>query len=141
MKKSSKTLLIVLLFLVTATSCGKDEPIDNGEMQWKMPSEFVQLEKGIFLVPISGGTFTFSCQNYEPFISSLIERGPYVSYEYPRLNMRSVEGEWINVKCEKKNVTVTFTPLGDDRAHEFEIVFAAKDVVFTFIFMQQEHPY
>jgi hypothetical protein len=38
MKKVAKTLLMVLLVLITATSCGKDEPDGKWDkMKWKAP--------------------------------------------------------------------------------------------------------
>jgi hypothetical protein len=137
MKKITKTLLMVLLVLVTATSCGKDEPDGKwAKMKWKAPDGLVKLQEGVYQVPLSGGSFTFICENYEPWISSITEIGPDVSQEYLGPNS-SIEGEWCTVKCEKKYVTIIFSPATEDESHELEVVFTAGDVFYKLYFVQR----
>ncbi len=142
MKKISKTLLILMLLIVTATSCGKDEPDGKWEkMKWKEPSNIVKLQEGVYRVPTSGGSFTFICENYEPWIVFLAENGPYVSYEYPGVSVRTLIGEWCSVECVKKKVTFTFSPVSDDEVHDFEVTLTAGDIFYTFLFTQSNRLY
>ena len=141
MKKTIETLLITLLVIITATSCGKDEPVGQwDEMKWKVPSDLIQIQEGVYQVPLSGGTFTFICENYEPWIESLYESGPNVSIEtYGPLY--TIEGEWCSVDCLKKYVTITFSPTSEDEPHEFEIGFTAGDIFYYMHFKQSNRLY
>lgn len=138
MKQLIKTLLITLLVLVAATSCGKDEPDGKWDkMEWTVPSGIVQLEDGVYWVPASGGSFTFVCENYEPWIVSLAEYQGDAQVEHVmRENLHSYEGEWYSVKCAKKNVTFTFSPFEDD-ARVLEVTLTAGDIFCTLLFAQQ----
>lgn len=141
MKKIAKTLLILLLVIVTATSCGKDEPDGKWDkMKWKVPSDLVKIQEGVYQVPLSGGSFTFICENYEPWIELLYESGPHVSYETPGPS-DVINGEWCSVKCVKKNVTITFCPTTEDDPHEFEITLTAGDIFYHFFFLQKNRLY
>ena len=141
MKQIARTLLVVLLVLITAASCGKDEPDGMWDkMKWKAPSDLVELQEGVYQVPLSGGTYTFICENYEPWIESLYESGPNVSIETHGPSY-SIEGEWCSVKCVKKNVTITFTPTSEDEPHEFEIGFTAGDIFYYMHFRQRNRLY
>ena len=141
MKKIVNALLLVLL--VVATSCNKDETVEGEEMRWEMPSEFVQLNKGTFQVPAEGGSFTLTCENYEPWIEVLHEIGPEVTYDLIGRNKstRSAQGQWIKVECVKKKVHLTFTPVTVEEPHGFEIMFSSGNVSFTFIFVQTKRQY
>ena len=137
MKKTVKTLLIVLFVLVSAISCVKDDPDGKwAKMKWQVPSSLVQVQEGIYQIPTSGGSFTLICENYKPWISSLTEIGSHVSKEYPG-SCDSLQGEWCSVKCEKNDVIITFSPLADDDVHQFEITFTAGDIFHTLRFVQQ----
>ena len=143
MKKIAKSLLMVLLVLVAATSCGKDEPELVGEwskMKWKVPSGLVQIQEGVYQVPLSGGSFTFICENYEPWIESLHESGPYVTYDTPG-HSDSIYGEWCTVKCVNKYVTITFSPTTEEDPHEFEVTLQSGDAFYQFHFYQRNRLY
>lgn len=142
MKKTAEMLLLVLLVIVTATSCGKDEPLLGvwPPMKWKAPSDLVQIQEGVYQVPLSGGTYTFICENYEPWIILLHESGPNVSYETSG-RQPSIEGEWCSVKCEKEKATITFSPTTEDAPHEFEIVFTCGDAFYEMHFLQRNRLY
>lgn len=141
MKKIAKTLLMVLLVLVVATSCGKDEPDGKwAKMKWKAPGDLVQIQEGVYQVPLSGGTYTFICENYEPWVASLYEIGPYVTHETPGPR-DAIYGEWCSVKCVKKYVTITFSPTTEDAPHEFDIEFSAGDVFYSLHFLQRNRLY
>lgn len=134
-----KTLSILLLVLIAATSCSKDEPDGKwDEMEWKVPSGIVQLDDGVFRVPVSGGSFTFTCENYEPWIVSITEHKEDTSVEYVmRKNEHAFEGEWYSVNCAKKNVTFTFNPLSEGGVRALEITFTAGDIFCTFMLVQE----
>ena len=142
MKKIAKTLLpLLLLVLVTATSCGKDEPDGtSGKMQWKAPTDLVQVLEGVYQVPLSGGSFTFICENCEPKVESLYERGPHVSYEIPGPS-HYIEGVWSSVQCKKKKVTITFSPTTEDEPRVFDIGFTAGDMAYYMHFLQRNRLY
>jgi hypothetical protein len=143
MKKIAKTLLMVLLVLVVATSCGKDEEEPIGiwaPMKWKVPGYLVQIQEGVYQVPLTGGSYTFICENYVPRIVSLYEIGPYVTYETPGLG-DTIYGEWCNVKCVNKYVTITFSPTTEEDPHDFEVTFTAGDIFYQFLFYQRNRLY
>ena len=142
MKEITKTLLpVLLLVLVTATSCGKDEPDGtSGKMQWKAPTDLVQVLEGVYQVPLSGGSFTFICENCEPMVESLYERGPHVSYEIPGPS-HYIEGVWSSVQCKKKKVTITFSPTTEDEPRVFDIGFTAGDMAYYMHFLQRNRLY
>ena len=142
MKKIAKTLLpLLLLVLVTATSCDKDEPDGtSGKMQWKAPTDLVQVLEGVYQVPLSGGSFTFICENCEPMVESLYERGPHVSYEIPGPS-HYIEGVWSSVQCKKKKVTITFSPTTEDEPRVFDIGFTAGDMAYYMHFLQRNRLY
>lgn len=142
MKEITKTLLpLLLLVLVTATSCGKDEPDGTSDkMQWKAPTDLVQVLEGVYQVPLSGGSFTFICENCEPKVESLYERGPHVSYETPGPS-HYIEGVWSSVQCKKKKVTITFSPTTEDEPRVFDIGFTAGDMAYYMHFLQRNRLY
>ena len=133
---------MVLLVLVVATSCGKEEePIGIWTpMKWKVPGDLVRIQEGVYQVPLSGGTYTFICENYEPWVVSLYESGPYVTHETP-CPRDAIYGEWCSVKCVKKYVTITFSPTTEDAPHEFDIEFSAGDVFYSLHFLQRNRLY
>ena len=142
MKEITKTLLpLLLLVLVTATSCDKDEPDGtSGKMQWKAPTDLVQVLEGVYQVPLSGGSFTFICENCEPKVESLYERGLHVSYEIPGPS-HYIEGVWSSVQCKKKKVTITFSPTTEDEPRVFDIGFTAGDMAYYMHFLQRNRLY
>lgn len=142
MKKTVKTMLLVLLVIVTATSCGKDERMlgDWPPMKWKAPSDLVQIQEGVYQVPLSGGTYTFICENYVPRIVSLHESGPYVTCDTPCLG-DTIYGEWCNVKCVNKYLTITFSPTTEEDPHEFEVILQSGDAFYQFLFYQRNRLY
>ena len=142
MKKTAKMLLLVLLVIVTATSCGKDEPLLGvwPPMKWKAPSDLVQIQEGVYQVPLSGGTYTFICENYAPRIVSLHESGPYLTYDTPCLG-DTIYGEWCNVKCVNKYLTITFSPTTEEDPHEFEVILQSGDAFYQFLFYQRNRLY
>lgn len=109
-------------------------------MKWKAPSELVQIQEGVYQVPLSGGTYTFICENYEPWVVSLHESGPYITHDTPGPS-DAINGEWCSVKCEKKKVTITFSPTTEEAPHEFEVGFTAGDVFYYLHFLQSNRLY
>ena len=132
MKEITKTLLpLLLLVLVTATSCGKDEPDGTSDkMQWKAPTDLVQVLEGVYQVPLSGGSFTFICENCEPMVESLYERGPHVSYEIPGPS-HYIEGVWSSVQCKKKKINYSYLDFKKIYEYDdlFEIRLQSKEVL------------
>lgn len=140
MKQITK-MLLVLLVLATATSCGKDEPDGQlDEMKWNAPTDLVKVLDGVYKVPLSGGTYTFICENYEPKVESINESGSNISYETHGYE-HSIDGVWCSVKCKKKKVTITFSPTTEDEPHVFDIGFTAGDLTYYLHFLQWNHPY
>ena len=138
MKNLAQTFLL-LLVLVAATSCSNNEPDGKWDkMKWKAPSGIEQFMEGYYKVPIAGGSFTFTCENYEPWISTLTESGPSYSnkYVHPIPDPHFLSGEWCSVSCVKKKVTFTFSPLDESQARTFEIALTAGDIFYTFLFVQ-----
>ena len=79
-------------------SCGDDEPpIGIWEiMKWNDLS-VLSKENGVYIIPAAGGTYTFECKNYSPWISHC-----YTGYDDVVVSsFTHVYNEWFDVLCSK----------------------------------------
>ena len=135
MKQLIKTFVLLLVLLVGVASCGKDEPDGMWEkMKWEEPSGLTKGGDGIYLVPASGGTFKFTCKNYQPWIAQISDYYELTSAQ----DVSSYQGSWYSVNCVKSEVTFTFRPLTDeDDTRELMVTLTAGDIFDYFKFIQR----
>ena len=137
MKQMTKTLLLLFVLLIGAAACSKDEPDGKwAKMKWEEPAGITKVD-GVYVIPASGGTYKFTCKNYKPWISHIVE----VSEEYEQIatlnDVHNCEGSWYSVKCEGNDVTVTFKPRPtDDYNHALQVTLTAGDIFDYFSFIQ-----
>ena len=136
MKQITKKFLFLLVILIGVAACGKDEPPIGiwEEMKWEEPGGLTKVD-GIYIVPVSGGTYKFTCKNYKPWIAEIFD---YYDQTMGVWVDRSYEGTWYSVKCEGNDVTFTFRPLADDGdIHDVLVTLTAGDIFDRFRFIQR----
>ena len=133
MKQLARIILLLFAIIFMVASCG-DEPDGKWDkMKWEDLSGLTQ-ENGIYIVPATGGTYTFKCQNYKPWID-------HCEYDYHEMVLYSptlVYCDWFEVQCENNDVTVTFGPLDDlTKPRQLTVVLTAGDIFDYFRFEQR----
>jgi hypothetical protein len=132
MKKIFGTIVLLLAVMASVASCG-DEPDGKWEkMKWNDLSGLTK-EDGIYIVPATGGTYTFECKNYNPWID-------HCSSGYNDVVVSSythVYNEWFDVLCNNKNVIVTIAPLTSTSARQLTVELTAGDIFDSFKFEQR----
>ena len=133
MKKVLRTALLLLVVLVGVSSCGKDEPDGKWEnMKWEDLSGLTK-ENGVYIVPATGGAYTFKCKNYKPWI----DHCEYGLYEMTVYTPMLVYNDWFEVKCDGNDVIVTFQPLEEADVRHLNVVLTAGDIFDYFYFEQR----
>ncbi len=132
MTKFLKILLLACVAALSLSSCEKEELRDGDweAMKWINPSELVQQDK-VFIVPADGGSYTFECKNYHPWISDVIEGKDYTGQLFSPDNedFHHLKGAWWEVKIDKKLVTITFSPLDSETdARDLTVDLTAGDI-------------
>lgn len=133
MKRYLKIAVLLMTVLIGVASCDKEELVGNWpKMEWEKPAGIIDMD-GVYVVPASGGTYKFTCKNYNPWISDIIE----ASMDYVLNDSHNCEGSWFSVKCEGKDVTFTFKPRpADDYNHALYVLLTAGDIFDYFAFIQ-----
>jgi hypothetical protein len=122
-----------MVVLVGVASCGKDELVGQWDiMEWNDISGLTKVN-GVYMVPAAGGTYTFECKNYKPWISLC----GYGFYDMTVSSHTHVYSEWFEVIIDGNKMTVTFQPLEEEARH-LEIVVTAGDIFDYFYF--EQHP-
>ena len=141
MRKFKFLSLILLSFtLLSVTSCG-DEPDGNWEkMKWNNVDNLAK-DNNFYVIPDNGGTFTFECKNYIPWLSGKI----IINTEYQDMfsqenwNWKEYKNDWFEVKIVDKKVIFTFDEIEDSMTgRTVEVGVTAGDIFDTFIFQQQK---
>lgn len=134
MNRCIKVAVLLMAVLIGAASCGKDEPDGMwAEMKWDDKSGLTK-ENGVYIVPANGGTYTFTCQNYKPWISNC----DYAYYDMVVHSFTHVIGEWFEVECVDHDVIVTFLPLEDlTNSRNLTVVVTAGDIFDQLVFEQR----
>ena len=136
MKQMTKTLLLMLVLLIGATACGKDEPDDkSAQMEWQEPAGITRVD-GIYVIPASGGTYKFTCKNYKPWIEQIVD---YYELTSVAQGVSFYQGSWYSVNCDGNDVTFSFRQLmGEDDSHDIMVTLTAGNISDRFRFVQ--HP-
>jgi hypothetical protein len=134
MKKMSKTLLLLLVVLVGVAACGVDEPDGLwAKMKWENVDKLEKVN-GVFLIPEGGGTFTFECKNYHPWLSEVIINDEYQDTGWDR---KGYKNDWLEVKVVDKKIIFTFDKISESMlTRRVEIVVTAGDIFDRFSFQQ-----
>lgn len=132
--------LIYLLSLLAfcLASCSSEEPIGRFHpMKWNTPRELAKVNGNDFLVPDSGGTYTFTCTNYNWLSLHYVVAGDtaympsgkmftirdaagdsigvdFITYETADWNHMS--GAWFDFTVSQADMVCTFAQLPDSVA-------------------------
>ena len=135
-------ILFACIVILCITSCDKDEPLIDGDweaMKWNNPTELVQQDR-IFLIPAEGGSYTFECKNYYPWMLGVIE-GKVETGQYfftDNEDRHHLKGSWWEVSIDKKLVTVTLSPLDSETSmRDLSVSLTAGDI-FDYLQFHQE---
>ena len=134
MKQILRTFALLLVLLAVVASCSKEEPDGKWDkMKWNDLSGLTKVD-GVYIVPAQGGTYTFECKNYTPWI----DHCDYGYYDMAVHTSTHVYGEWFEVTIDGKKVIVTFQPLEDEaETRQLTVTVTAGDIFDTFRFEQR----
>ena len=146
-----KTLSLALLWLAVSSSlCTHDEPLGKWpKMEW-VDHSGLSKNGDVYLVPSSGGTYTFSCVNYSsPWLSSaedddgVLWPGMKVTEDgdtllsYDNIDWFYISGSWYEAQCCKSDFSLSVAPLADGiTSRELCVTVTAGDIFDTFRFRQ-----
>lgn len=146
MKQATRVLILLMAVMTCLVSCKGDEPVGKWDkMKWKLPDGLTR-EKSAYIVPASGGTFTFTCKNYgAPWLSSITDGTEYLypvflqdGAEETEPDFHSFKCEWFEVKCVEADVNITFAPLDSStESRQMSVTVTAGDIFDTFTFIQR----
>ena len=139
MKFLSKIPILLIAVLLGFSSCG-DEPDGKwAKMKWNNVDNLAKTNN-IYVIPEEGGSFTFECKNYTPWIADVIintERQDISSQE--DWNWKEYRNDWFEVKITDKKVIFSFDEIKEPMTgRTAEVVVTAGDIFDTFIFQQQK---
>lgn len=125
-------ILLACIVALCITSC-EEEHLKDGDweaMKWNNPTELVQQER-VFIIPAEGGSYTFECKNYYPWMLGVIEgkddTGQYFFTDNE--DRHHLKGSWWEVSIDKKLVTVTFSPLDSETSmRDLSVSLTAGDI-------------
>ena len=134
MKQVLRTIVLLFVVMAVATSCCREEPDGKWEkMKWNDLSGLTK-ENGVYIVPDTGGTYTFECKNYTPWID-------HCDSGYNDVVVSSfthVYNEWFDVNVDSKKVIVTFQPLEDGiQTRQLTLSVTGGDIFDHFRFQQR----
>lgn len=146
MKKTFGLIMACLLSVVlpcTLSSCSNDDG-DWEEMIWKTSVKTVK--DGTIHVESSGGTFTFKCKNYDPWLCSIsqFEDGQEgevflpvdtSSNLYADQNLY-IAGTWLSARFTGSTLTVEIKPNDSQKQHKMIVEVTAGDIFDRFVFLQ-----
>lgn len=136
---------VVSLMSVGLTGCHKEELIGDWDpMEWKAD---VKMKNHTVTVPPQGGTYQFTCTNYQSFWLSDIEEEIFdkvtnrltVTYSYPKeddYDYRNIKGEWVEASVHGNVMTVAVAPNGTGRNRSATVVPTGGDIFDYFYFEQ-----
>ena len=89
------------------------------------------------MIPVAGGTFTFECKNYTPWLSDVIINAEHQDIHE---NWKEYKNDWFEVKIVDKKVIFTFDKIEGSiwTARSVEVTVTAGDIFDTFVFQQEK---
>lgn len=140
MNQLSKLYILLIVTLIGLTSCNIDEPDGKWDkMKWKNIDNLSKVNN-IYVIPKEGGTFTFECKNYTPWLADVIVNGEHQDL-LTNENRKAYKNDWFEVKITDKNVVFTFDEIEEPMTtRRVEVVATAGDIFDTFHFQQENCP-
>ena len=132
---------LAMLATFSIASCSSDNPDGKWDsMKWSKTDYKVVKEDGTkyYYVPKEGIVFTFTCKNYDPWLSSVKAiTDDKIEYVYPNEDFHTLDYESIHVKVEDRTVAVSFDPSESARqSRRYMLTVTAGDVFDYFCFIQ-----
>ena len=129
----------MITVLLGFSSCG-DEPDGKwSKMKWNNVDNLTKTNN-IYVIPEEGGSFTFECKNYTPWIADVVintERQDILSQD--DWKWKEYRNDWFEVKITDKKVIFSFDEIKEPMTgRTAEVVVTAGDIFDTFIFQQQK---
>lgn len=139
MKFLSQFSILMIAVLLGFSSCG-DEPDGKwSKMKWNNVDNLTKTNN-IYVIPEEGGSFTFECKNYTPWIADVVintERQDILSQD--DWKWKEYRNDWFEVKITDKKVIFSFDEIKEPMTgRTAEVVVTAGDIFDTFIFQQQK---
>ena len=139
MKFLSQFSILMITVLLGFSSCG-DEPDGKwSKMKWNNVDNLTKTNN-IYVIPEEGGSFTFECKNYTPWIADVVintERQDILSQD--DWKWKEYRNDWFEVKITDKKVIFSFDEIKEPMTgRTAEVVVTAGDIFDTFIFQQQK---
>lgn len=137
MKKKDFLRMFLMVFIAMAglTACSEDEEWIGRwpPMEWKTD---VNMGEGHTVsVPAEGGTFLFSCTNYDGFwLSDIYEDGRYIEPTPP--DFEHIAWKWGSVEVKENVLTVVISPNESGIERSIKIDTTAGDIFDHFTFNQ-----
>jgi len=128
------TTFIVLTGSLWLSGCD-DEDGDWDPMKWKA-EQTIDSENGAYIISSEGGTVSFVCTNYTPWLDNAEVNGAYIFNEIENNDSKHLTGEWFKASVEDKRMTVSFDK-NPSSERVVKIVTTAGDIFHTFVFRQR----
>ena len=138
MKHLSKIFILVFITLLGFSSCGSDEPDGKWDkMKWTNVNNLMNVN-GVYLLPEEGGSYTFTCRNYNTiWISSVTVDG--VQYALDNDSRLAFNGEWCTLKVEGNKLIITAQTMpGSLETRNIDVTMTAGDIFDTINFSQRK---
>lgn len=139
MKFLSKFSFLLIAVLLGFASCG-DEPDGKwAKMKWNNVDNLSKTNN-IYVIPEEGGSFTFECKNYTPWIAEVVINTEHQDISSQEdWNWKEYRNDWFEVKITDKKVIFSFDEIKEPMTgRTAEVVMTAGDIFDTFIFQQQK---
>lgn len=139
MKFLSKFSFLLIAVLLGFSSCG-DEPDGKwAKMKWNNVDNLSKTNN-IYVIPEEGGSFTFECKNYTPWIAEVVINTEHQDISSQEdWNWKEYRNDWFEVKITDKKVIFSFDEIKEPMTgRTAEVVMTAGDIFDTFIFQQQK---
>lgn len=125
-------LLYIILSMLAYSSC-RSEDGDWELMKWKTDAD---IKKGTVDVPVDGGTYVFTCKNYNLFwLSSVLENERSINIDIDK--GKYATGEWSCISIAKNVMTVTISKNNNSFERILTVDMTAGDVFSSFTFRQK----
>lgn len=137
-----KISILLIVALLAFSSCG-DEPDGKwDEMEWINVDNLAQVNN-IYVIPEEGGTFTFECKNYTPWLSRVfINNDPRPIIDREDLHekwTKCIVVDWVEIEIVDKKIIVSFDRIEDYMSErKLTVEVTAGDIFDTFVFLQQK---
>lgn len=137
-----KISIYLIVALLAFSSCGEEPDGKWDKMEWISVDNLAQVNN-IYVIPEEGGTFTFECKNYTPWLSRVYvnnEPKPIVREDLQEKWKKCIIDDWFEIEIVDKKMIIFFDRIDDYYLTERKVTVevTAGDIFDTFIFQQQK---